>query len=173
MFSARVQYTENNHATTGKAIEDFVREWQQQNSTKAAIVFRPDFRVGLQPLNRIPRNVDKFVSQAGALFFIPGTPLAQIPFRARTDRDLSRHFFSCARSLASTSSQELPVSGFLSYSASSPSKIVFSSSVSSSPIPPRSEAPSSSFNFARISRRSVGLSFASSSKISALLTIES
>src|ERR1700732_3761953 len=98
----------------------------------------------------------EFLTQAELPLVVPLSRFRHIRFCRQADFQAVTHLAcSPAKMRALASSQEEPASGFLSYSSRRASIIAFSCSLNS-PLSDHSSS-SSSFSFARISRRSSGL----------------
>jgi hypothetical protein len=113
----------------------------------------------------------KFLTQARLALVVPLSRFRHIRLCRQADLQAVTHLTcSPAKTRALASSQEEPASGFWSYSSRRASIIAFSCSLSS-PLSNHASL-SSSFSFARISRRSSALSLGSASRISALIMAE-
>src|SRR6202035_5974235 len=113
----------------------------------------------------------QFLTQTRLALVVPFSRFRHIRLCRKADLQAVTHFeCSPAKTRAFASSQEEPVSGFLSYSSRRASIIAFSRSL----ISPLSahDSLSSSFSFARISWRSSTLSLGRASRISTLIMAE-
>lgn len=112
MFPFRVQNAEDNHAVVFNPIKNFVWKSPRQQTAEASIINWPPFGVGFQQLSRGANFRQQFVTQTGALRFIPRPRFPQIRFSVWPNENAPFHLREDLRILASTSSQEEPAAGF-------------------------------------------------------------
>ena len=71
MFSFRVQDAKNNDTPALDSVKKLVREPAGEQAAKIAVVKRAAFRIRFQQVNRGANFNQQFVTQPGALRFIP------------------------------------------------------------------------------------------------------
>ena len=124
VFAFGVENAKDQHPFVIQEIKDFVGKARKQNPPKAAIIKGEAIRIIFQGKHGLADLLEKTISQADLLRFIPLPCFLDILFGTRTDDD--NPFHAPRRRRASTSSQGAPTQGFFSKSSISRSSTAFS-----------------------------------------------